>query len=61
MPMGGPRNSLNEAISCVCPIAYFLLPWKIPEEISRRSMVFHKGTTIYLNIKHMYIQHLTTT
>ncbi len=22
MPLGGPRNSLNEAISCVCPIAY---------------------------------------
>ena len=36
---------------------YFLLSWKIPEEISRQSMLFHmitKGSIYY--IKHMYIQ-----
>ena len=30
MPMGGPRNSLNEAISCVCPIAYMDSNWNSP-------------------------------
>ena len=35
---------------------YFLLPWKMSEEISRRSMLFNitKGSIYYS--KHMYIQ-----
>ena len=35
---------------------YFLLPWKIPEEISRWLMFYHnyKGSIYYT--KHMYIQ-----
>ncbi len=33
---------------------YFLLSWIIPVEISRRSMLFHKGS-IY-HIEHIYIQ-----
>ena len=37
---------------------YFLLPWKIPEGISRPSMLFQYEGSIY-HIKHMSIQPFT--
>ncbi len=37
---------------------YFLLPWKISEEISRRSMLSHNFRIYHIN--HMYIQPFTT-
>ena len=39
---------------------YFILPWKIPEEISRRSMLFHNSKAVSTISNIMNIQHFTT-